>query len=48
MSEPRPLVIDHARLINGTGAPPVADGQVVIRSERIEAAGSNHANLTLD
>ncbi len=39
MNEVRAVVIDHAQLIDGSGAPPIADCRVVIRGERIEAAG---------
>lgn len=38
--EPAPvLALVHARLLDGTGAAPLADAVVVIRGERIEAAG---------
>lgn len=39
MTEPRALVIDGAQVIDGTGAPPVPDGRVVIRGDRIVDAG---------
>jgi imidazolonepropionase-like amidohydrolase len=35
----RPLVIDDVRIVDGTGAPPIADGRVVVSGERIAAAG---------
>lgn len=35
----RPIVIDGARLIDGSGAPPLADSRVVIVGDRIAAAG---------
>jgi imidazolonepropionase-like amidohydrolase len=33
------IVIDNVRIVDGTGAPPIADGRVVIDGERIAAAG---------
>jgi imidazolonepropionase-like amidohydrolase len=33
------LVLDHARLIDGTGRPPIEDARIVIEGERIVAAG---------
>ena len=44
--EPRALVIAGATLIDGTGAPPVQDAIVVIRGERIVAAGP-HARVQI-
>jgi imidazolonepropionase-like amidohydrolase len=35
----RPLVLDHARVIDGTGSPPIEDARIVIDGERIAAAG---------
>lgn len=36
---PRPLVLDHVRLIDGTGAAPIEDGRIVLNRDRIAAAG---------
>jgi imidazolonepropionase-like amidohydrolase len=36
---PRALVLDHVRLVDGTGQPPVEDARIVIEGERIRAAG---------
>ena len=35
-----PLVLDNVRLVDGTGAPPIAAGRIVIRDGRIAAAGA--------
>jgi imidazolonepropionase-like amidohydrolase len=50
------LVLDHVRLIDGTGGPPVEDGRIVIAGNEISAAGpaastpvppgSEHVDLT--
>lgn len=36
------LILDHAVIIDGTGAPPISDGIVVIRQNRILAVGRHH------
>jgi imidazolonepropionase-like amidohydrolase len=36
----RVLVLDHARLVDGTGRPPVEDARIVIEGERITAVGA--------
>ena len=36
---PRPLVLDHVRLIDGTGAAPIEDGRIVLNGDRSTAAG---------
>jgi cytosine/adenosine deaminase-related metal-dependent hydrolase len=36
----RVLVLEHARLIDGTGRPPIEDARVVIEGERITAVGT--------
>ena len=35
----RTLVLDHARVVDGTGRPPRNDMRVVVRGDRIEAVG---------
>ncbi|MBI2325490.1 MAG: amidohydrolase family protein [Chloroflexi bacterium] len=35
----KPLVLDQVRILDGTGAPPIADGRVVVIGDRITAAG---------
>jgi hypothetical protein len=35
----RVVVLDHARLIDGAGGPPVADARIVVEGDRITAAG---------
>ena len=39
----RPIAIVGARLIDGTGAPPVDDAVVVVEGDRIRAAGPRRA-----
>lgn len=39
----KPLVLDRVRIVDGTGAPPVEDGRVVLSGERIAAAGARDA-----
>ena len=36
---PRALVLDNVRIVDGTGAAPVENGRIVVRGERIVAAG---------
>ena len=36
----RVLVLEHARLVDGTGQPPVEDARIVIEGERISAVGA--------
>jgi imidazolonepropionase-like amidohydrolase len=36
---PRPLVLDHVRLVDGTGAAPIEDARIVLNGDRIAAAG---------
>jgi len=36
---PRSLVLDHVRIIDGTGAAPVEDGRIVLTGDRVAAAG---------
>ena len=53
---PKPLVLDHVRLIDGTGGAPVDDGRIVLSGDRVTAAGpaattpapsgSEHVDLT--
>jgi hypothetical protein len=33
------LVLDHVRLINGTGGAPIDDGRIVIGGDKVTAAG---------
>ena len=33
------LVLDHMRLIDGTGGAPIEDGRIVISGDRVTAAG---------
>src|SRR5688572_30264001 len=35
----RVLVLEHARLVDGTGRPPIDDARIVIEGERITAVG---------
>lgn len=35
----RPLVLDEVRIVDGTGAPPIPDGRVIVSGERIAASG---------
>ena len=35
----RTIVLDHARLIDGTGAAPIENGRIVIAGDRIREAG---------
>lgn len=37
--QPPAIVLDHVRIVDGTGAAPVEDGRVVIAGDRIAAAG---------
>jgi imidazolonepropionase-like amidohydrolase len=39
VSAPRLIVIDAARIVDGTGAPPLRDGRIVIEGERIAQVG---------
>jgi|RhiMetdeSRZDD1v2_1073273.scaffolds.fasta_scaffold07474_12 imidazolonepropionase-like amidohydrolase len=36
---PKSLVLDHVRLIDGTGTAPIDDGRIVISGDRVTAAG---------
>ena len=36
---PRVLVLEHARLVDGTGRPPIDDARIVVEGERITAVG---------
>ena len=36
----RVLVLEHARLVDGTGRPPIEDARIVIDGERISAVGA--------
>ena len=36
---PKSLVLDHVRLIDGTGTAPIDDGRIVITGDRVTAAG---------
>lgn len=38
-AQTRPIVIDNVRIIDGTGAPPIERGRIVINGDRIERAG---------
>jgi hypothetical protein len=37
--QPRALVIDHARVVDGTGAAPIDDARIVIRGDRVVEVG---------
>src|SRR5262249_5987169 len=37
--QPRALVIDHARVVDGTGATPIDDARIVVRGDRIVEVG---------
>ena len=37
--QPRALVLDHARIVDGTGAAPIDDARIVIRGDRIVEVG---------
>ena len=39
----RVLVLEHARLIDGTGRPPIDDARIVVEGERITAVGATAA-----
>jgi imidazolonepropionase-like amidohydrolase len=41
--QPRPLVVDNGRLIDGTGAPPIENARVLIEGDRIVRAGPAEA-----
>ena len=53
---PKSLVLDHVRLIDGTGGAPIDDGRIVIGGDKVTAAGpaastpapsgSEHVDLT--
>lgn len=38
-SQPRPVVLDNARLVDGTGAPPIERSRVVIEGDRVARVG---------
>jgi imidazolonepropionase-like amidohydrolase len=40
---PAPIVLEHVRLIDGTGGPPIEDARIIVRGNRIEAAGTIQA-----
>ncbi len=40
VSQRRAIVLDHVRVIDGTGTPPVAAGRVVVEGDRIVAVGA--------
>ncbi len=42
-SQPRALVLDNIRLVDGTGAAPIERGRIVIQGERVAAAGARDA-----
>jgi len=39
----RPLVLDNARVIDGTGTVPIENGRIVVRGDRIEQVGRRDA-----
>ena len=38
--QPRPLLLDNVRILDGTGAAPIENGRIVLHGERIAAAGA--------
>jgi imidazolonepropionase-like amidohydrolase len=38
--QPRALVLDNVRIVDGTGAAPIENGRIVLQGERIAAAGT--------
>jgi imidazolonepropionase-like amidohydrolase len=36
----RLLVLDHVRIVDGTGAPPIENGRILIEGERIAGVGA--------
>jgi imidazolonepropionase-like amidohydrolase len=38
--QPRPLVLDNVRIVDGTGAAPIENGRVVLQGDRIAAVGA--------
>ena len=38
--QPRPLLLDNVRIVDGTGAAPIENGRVVLHGERITAVGA--------
>jgi imidazolonepropionase-like amidohydrolase len=41
-AQARPIVLDHARIIDGTGAEPVENGRIVVEGSRIASVGPVH------
>ncbi len=40
---PRPLVLDNVRIFDGTGAPPIERGRIVIEGDRVRSVGADVA-----
>jgi imidazolonepropionase-like amidohydrolase len=38
--QPRPLLLDNVRIVDGTGAAPIENGRIVLQAERIAAVGA--------
>ena len=37
--QPRAIVLDNVRIVDGTGAAPIENGRIVLQGERIAAVG---------